>query len=165
MQLRRIQMGKNDSARQDEASNKIDESQTAMITKTIIETLQSLNLIDNSGKPKTDHVSSGKKKASEKKQSSQLFGDEYKPHVASRFGMEDPGSAFDDVLAESSMLPIFQVEGARKRFSGTNSPGVTQGPMDKDKMRIAGGSGGTAFGQGSSSFMEARHLWVSVWTP
>jgi len=138
----------------------INADQTTMLTQTIIEVLQSLNVIDESGKPKADHIASKINKTAVNPSQNKLFGSGYKPHVSSKFGMGDAGAAFDDILSESSQLPIFQVEGARSnfnknRFAGVNSPGVSQGPIDLDKMRLASGMGGTptGFGQGNTSFM------------
>ena len=135
----------------------IDVKNTAIITQAVIDVLLSLGVIDGEGKTEhANYVSKSKKKEPTQKEKG-LFGSEYKPHTASRFGMSDPGAAFDDVLAEASQLPIFQVEGARKRFSGTNSPGVSQGPIDQEKLRTAfsGSMGGTptGFGRGHTSFM------------
>jgi hypothetical protein len=125
------------------------QDQKPNITADVIEVLRSLNVIDENGLPKQKEVVSKKPKGS-------LYGEGYKPYVSSRFGMSDPGAALDDVLSESSKLPIFQVEGARRSFAGTNASGVTQGPIDQDKMKVAysGNMGGTptGFGRGTTSF-------------
>jgi intein/homing endonuclease len=121
----------------------------ATVTETVIDVLRSLNVIDEDGRPKIQKVETTKEKKG-------LYGDSWSPYVASNFSMSDPGAALDDVLSESSKLPIFQVPGARAGISAAGGRGVTQGPVDVQKMRMAAaGPGGTdiGWGRGTTSFM------------
>jgi len=121
----------------------------ATVTQAVVDVLRSLNVIDEDGKPKIQKVEANKKEG-------QLFGENYKPYVASNFGMRDHGAALDDVLSESSKQPIFQVPGARIGTAAAGGAGVTQGPVDIEKMRMAAaGPGGTdvGWGRGTTSFM------------
>ena len=117
-----------------------------IVTGAVIEVLRSLNVIDENGKPTQTQPTQSPK--SEK----QLFGEEYKPYVASKFGTADQGAAMDDLLSQSSMLPIHQVEGARRSFAGMQTPGISKGPVDLERMRTAAGDTGSGFGRGTSSF-------------
>lgn len=116
-----------------------------IVTGAVIEVLRSLNVIDENGQPTQQKIESP---PPQKK----LFGADYKPHVASQFGVADQGAAMDDLLSQSSMLPIHQVEGARRSFAGMQTPGVNKGPVDLERMRIAAGDTGLGFGRGTSSF-------------
>jgi len=120
-----------------------------IVTGAVIEVLRSLNVIDENGQMVQAKVEAPPPPPQEKKA---LFGTEYKPHVASQFGTSDYGKEMDDLLSQSSMLPIHQVEGARRSFDGMQTPGVSKGPMDQDRMRTAAGDTGGGFGRGTSSF-------------
>jgi hypothetical protein len=130
-----------------------NDDSTQKMTEVVIEVLRSLNVINADGQPvqAVQQVNESPKQKSEKK----LFGEDYKPHSASRFGMSDQGAALDDLLSQSSMLPIHQVEGAKRSFAGMNTPGLAKGPMDMDRARTAAaGPGGTdvGWGRGTTSF-------------
>jgi len=128
---------------QTEKDSKSDSAQE--MTEVVIEVLRSLNLIDEEGKPQIKIPEPNKTK-SEKK----LFGTDYQPHTAGKFTTSDQGAALDDLLSQSSMLPIQGSEGPQKSFGGMNTPGLSKGPMDADRMRAAGTDVG--MGRGTTSF-------------
>jgi hypothetical protein len=127
----------------DKPEDNKDQQEASNVTETVIEVLRSLNIINDQGQ-----INLSKESEKEKEEPTK-----HEAYVASKFGMNDAGAALDDVLSQSSMLPIHQVPGARQSFQGMKSAGVNKGPMDADKMRTAANGTDIGWGRGTTSFM------------